>query len=103
MNSPTRRRISCARSDIGNSITVPLCKSSLRRDQPAAFGQNAEMVVGVTEHGIDHGDALEIVPDARFHGHADAAVDLDRLLADEAAGPSYLHLCRRYGLAPDDD
>ena len=58
------------------------------------------MMIGVAEHRVDHGDALEIVADLVLHGHADAAVELDRLLADEAAGAADLHLRRRYRLAP---
>src|SRR5579883_2429132 len=55
----------------------------LRRHEPAQAGEGGEMMVRVAEQRIDHGDALEIVADLRLHGHADAAVQLDRALADD--------------------
>jgi hypothetical protein len=56
-------------------------------------------MVGVAEQGVDHGDALEVVADRKLHRHADAAVELDRLMADEAAGPADLDLRGRDRLA----
>ena len=50
------------------------------------------MVVGVAEGHVDHGQPLEVVADLGLHGHADAAMQLDRLLADELAGLADLHL-----------
>ncbi len=53
--------------------------------QPAALGDAAQMVVRVAEGVFDHGQPLEVVADLGLHGHADAAMELDRLLADEFA------------------
>ena len=55
-------------------------------------GERREVVVGIAEHRIDHGGALEVVADLVLHGHADAAVQLDRLLADEFCRAPDLHL-----------
>src|SRR5690348_5167516 len=46
------------------------------REQSAHPGQLAQMIGTVAEGEIDHGHALEIMPDGIFHGHADAAMDL---------------------------
>jgi hypothetical protein len=53
--------------------------------QAAQLGQRLQMLVSVAEHHIDHGHALEIVPDLVLHGHPYAAVKLDRLLTDVLA------------------
>src|ERR1700730_13352391 len=50
---------------------------------PAAVGDAAQVIVGIAKGVLDHGEPLEIVADLGFHGHADAAMQLDRLLADE--------------------
>jgi len=42
------------------------------------------MMVGVAEHRVDHGDALEVVADLVLHGHANATMELDRALAEIA-------------------
>src|SRR3981081_3524396 len=68
---------------------IPLHVSMLRiapegrlaLNQPAAVGDAAEVIVGVAKTVFDHGQALEVVADLGFHGHADAAMQLDRLLA----------------------
>src|SRR4051812_11642530 len=60
--------------------------------QPAGVGDAAEVVVGVAKGVFDHGQPLEVVADLGFLGHADAAMKLDRLLADELQGFSDLHL-----------
>src|SRR5438105_1726860 len=52
------------------------------RNQTVELGEQPEMIVGISERGIDRGHPLEVVADLVFHGHADAAVQLDRLLAD---------------------
>src|SRR5262245_2030339 len=62
--------------------------------------ERREMIVGIAEHGIDHRDALEVVADLVFHRHADAAVELDRLLADEFRRAPDLHLGGADRLAP---
>ena len=54
-------------------------------NQPPALGDAAQMVVRVPKGVFDHGQPLEVVADLGFHGHADAAMELDRLLADEFA------------------
>ena len=62
--------------------------------QSAQSREPAQMRVGVAEQHVDHGHALEVVADLVFHRHADAAMQLDRLLADMLAGPADLHLGR---------
>src|ERR1700734_1846381 len=61
---------------------------TLRRDQSAARSDQIEMMIGVAELRVDDREAFEVVADHRLHGHADAAMDLDRLLADETARAS---------------
>src|SRR5437667_1090275 len=61
-------------------------------DEPAGFCNGGKVVVRIAEHRIDHADALEIVADLVFLGHADAAVELDRLLADIATRTATLDL-----------
>src|SRR5262245_2333713 len=67
---------------------------------PAHAGERAEMIVGIAEHRIDHRDALEVVADLVLHGHADTAMQLDRLLADEFSRAADLHLGGADRLAP---
>src|ERR1051326_3617531 len=67
-------------------------RESLRLDQAARMGDFGEVMVGVAEYRVDRGDALEIMSDLVLHGHADAAVELHRLLADEPAGAPDLRL-----------
>src|SRR5207244_2635383 len=64
--------------------------------QPAAVGDAAEVVVGVPKGVLDHGQPLEVVADLGLLRHADAAMELDRLLADELSGFADLHLRRRH-------
>ena len=60
------------------------------------------MVLNIAVQHVQHGEALEVVADIQFIGHAHAAMDLHRLLADEAAGLADLHLGGGDGfLAPD--
>src|SRR6187399_215856 len=47
--------------------------------------ESLQMMVDVAEHRVDHRQPLEVVADAEFFGHAHAAVQLNRLLADEAS------------------
>src|SRR6516162_10336443 len=63
--------------------------------QPGALADAAEVVIRVAEGVLDHGQPLEVVADLGLHGHTDAAVELDRLLADELARFADLHLGRR--------
>lgn len=42
-------------------------------------------MVDIAELGVDHRQALEVVADIEFVGHAHAAMKLHGLLADEAA------------------
>src|SRR5262249_21836548 len=81
-----------ARSAVGGVMAGNIAVSSGYSDQPAHAGELGEMVVGVAEQRVDDADAFEIVPDLVLHGHADAAVQLDRLLADETPGAADLHL-----------
>src|SRR5204863_7765477 len=64
-------------------------------NQPAAVGNATQMIIGVAEGVLDHGQPFEIVADLGFHGHADAAMKLDRLLADKFSGLADLNLRRR--------
>src|SRR3954452_3314158 len=73
--------------------------ATFRLNQPATVRHAALVVVGVTERVLDHGQALEVVADLRLHGHADAAVELDRLLSDELQRLADLHLGRGDGVA----
>ena len=50
------------------------------------------MVAAVAEQRVDHRHALEIVPDGIFHRHADAAMELDRVLADKPSATPDLGL-----------
>src|SRR5258708_1526778 len=67
-------------------------RRSDRVDEAAGFGDDGEVVVGVAEHRVDHADALEVMTDLVLVGHADAAMKLDRLLADSAPGAAALDL-----------
>src|ERR1700746_305644 len=88
MNSEMRLASSAVRGVMAGNIAV----SSGRSDQPTHAGELGEMVVGVAEQRVDDADAFEIVPDLVLHGHADAAVQLDRLLPDKPPGAADLHL-----------
>src|ERR1041385_5039304 len=106
-NALTRLPSSIARSDgggrVGIAIMFSLNSGALcGAYDPAHAGEHAEVMVGVAEQGVDHGDALEVVADLVLHGHADAAVQLDRALADDAAGAADLHLRGADRLAPLD-
>src|SRR5271170_4410816 len=77
------------------------CFASPRNDgcllnQPARIRHPAQMIVGVAKGVLDHGQPLEVVADPGFLGHADAAMELDRLLADEFARFADLHFRRRH-------
>src|SRR3954462_9861509 len=96
MNALTRSPISTALALGGGRVGMAidcsltflwLARSGLRGvlrlrspNNPAHAGERREMMVGVAEHLIDHGDALEIVTDLVLHRHADAAMHLDRRL-----------------------
>jgi hypothetical protein len=79
----TRLANSVARSDGGGRVGI---------DDPARPGEHSEVMVGVAEQRVDHGDALEIMADLVLHGHADSAVELDRALSDDAARTADLYL-----------
>src|SRR5579859_5372444 len=59
-----------------------------------------EVVVDVAKLALDDGGALEVVADGHLVGHAHAAVQLDGVLAHEAAGAADLHLGGRQCLGP---
>src|SRR3954465_9001810 len=61
-------------------------------DQSAGVGDAAQVIIGIAEHVLDHGEPLEVVADLGLHGHADAAVQLNRLLTDEFSGLADLNL-----------
>ena len=44
------------------------------------------MMIDIAELGVDRRQALEIVTDCVLHGHADTAMQLNRLLTNEAGG-----------------
>src|SRR6185437_16316125 len=92
-NAPTRLASSADRDDGGGIISA----SSLTS---IGLRQQVKVVPGIAEHGGDRGDALEIMSDFILHRHPHAAVQLDRLLADDAARIAYLHLRRGDCLAP---
>ena len=75
----------------GGSVAVGLANRRKRSrrlgvsEQSANPSQRCQMHVGVAEQHVDHRHALEVVADIVFHGHADAAVQLDRFLADMLA------------------
>src|SRR6185437_5226207 len=81
------------------SPVIPGCRfASFFRElnQPAAIGDAAQMIIGVAEGVLDHRQPFEIVADLGFHGHADSAMKLDRLLADKFPGFADLNLRRRH-------
>src|SRR5262249_10452893 len=96
MNSEIRVASSAVRGVMAGDIVV----SSGRGDEPTHTGELDEMVIGVAEQRVGDDDAFEVVPDLVLHGHADATVQLDRLLADEPPGAADLHLGGGDGLAP---
>src|SRR5579883_2813858 len=51
-----------------------------------------KVVIMIPEGLVDHGQPLEVMPGDVLIRHADAAMELDRLLADEAAGFADLDL-----------
>src|SRR5665213_649535 len=59
-----------------------------------------QVVIHRAELGLDQRRALEVMADRHFLGHAHAAVELDGVLADEAAGAADLDLGRRDRLGP---
>ena len=65
-------------------------------------GEALQVVLGVAEGLSDHGEPAERVADLQLLGHAHAAVELDRLLADVPAGVRHLDLGRgdRAGALP---
>ena len=62
---------------------VAIARPSLVLNQPAGFGHAVEMIVRIAECIFNHRKPFEVVTDLGFHRHADATVQLDRLLTDE--------------------
>ena len=54
-----------------------------------------EVMVGVAELVVDHDQALGVVGQSVVPGHGDAAVELDRLLRDQAPDAPHEVLGRR--------
>ena len=50
-------------------------------------------MIDVAVQRVDHRDALEVVAERQFVGHAHAAVDLHRVLADKTARFADLYDC----------
>src|SRR5450631_3295317 len=67
----------------GSRFARPGMTTGVKLNQPAAVGDAAQVIIGIAKGVLDHGEPLEVVADLGFHGHADAAMQLDRLLADE--------------------
>ena len=61
--------------------------------------QRGHHVAAVAEQVVDGGEPRGEVADGVLHRHADAAVELDRLLADVPAGLAHLQLGARGGVA----
>jgi hypothetical protein len=61
-----------------------------------------EMMVGVTELGVDRGEPLHVMADVQLVGHAHAAMQLDRLLAHVSPGATDQFLGSRNRLATFD-
>src|SRR5579883_742850 len=81
--------------EVSGILDAPPSRGMTRRAlHQSAFGDPAQVIIGVAERVLDHGQALEVVADLGLHGHADAAMELDRLLADILAGLADLHLGR---------
>src|ERR1017187_3343667 len=59
-------------------------------------GEALGVVVDVAQCGVDHGEAFGVMAGGEFIAHAHAAVQLNRLLADGAAGAADLYLGRRH-------
>src|ERR1044072_4802099 len=90
---------SAGRMCSSRNAVMRLARSAVRgvgggsmRFSSAGAGQNIEVMRGVAEVRGDRGDALEIMADSVLHRHADAAVKLRGLLADQPAGIADLHL-----------
>src|SRR5437868_14722799 len=66
-----------------NHAAAVVAAPSSTLDQSAALGDAAQMKVAVAIGVFNHGQALEVVADLGLLRHADAAVELDRLPADE--------------------
>src|ERR1700730_11302444 len=62
------------------------CARPRSRRRQRHLGETIEMVIDVAQALVDHAEALEVMAGDVFVGHADAAMELDRLLADEAGG-----------------
>ena len=78
-----------------SSRTAPAARSGAQAalpNRPPSGGEIRQMGVGVAVKLVDHRHALEIMTGGVFVGHADAAVKLDCLLPDVAAGAADLHL-----------
>src|SRR3569623_1781553 len=61
--------------------------------------ETRQMMIGVAEHQFDHRQPLEIVRHRQLVGPAQAAVQLDRLLADELLRQPDAYLGSRYRAA----
>src|SRR6266851_10164926 len=107
MNAVTRVESSRLRGEGGGNMGGSLSHvpksvryANLGRHQSTHAGERSEMMVGVAEQTVDHGDALEVVANLVLHGHANAAMELDRALADDAARAADLDLGGGDRLAP---
>ena len=70
------------------------------KHKPALCGRKAfQMVVHITELGVDHGQPLEEVADIQLFCHAHATMQLHRFLTDEPTGFANLHFCTGGALA----
>src|SRR5882757_7388696 len=70
----------------GMTVIVMRRRASPWLHQPAGVGDATQMIIGIPKSVLDHGQPLEVMADLGFLGHADAAMELDRLLTDELCG-----------------
>src|SRR6056297_4205968 len=100
MKAITRSRNSRARAENSASSIIPDSPdmdppSCSFPDHAAEIGKARGVVVGIAEQLLDHGRTLEGVRHLVFHGDRHPAMQLHRVLADEAAGiPDLYFRCR---------
>ncbi len=64
---------------------LALGQPSAARASASKAGEALEVKLGVAEHGVDRQHAAVVMADLQFVRHPDAPMDLDGVLADEAA------------------
>src|SRR5262245_26965281 len=79
-------------SSAGRCGTVWSCGPSGVGKCGVGLGETTQLCVGAAERQLDRQQALEPVAELQLVGHADAAVQLHRLLRDETAALPDHHL-----------